>query len=288
MTTMPAWFVAHGSPMNALGHNRYTEAWRSFGEAMPPPRAILVVSAHWYINTTSITAMSRPKTIHDFSGFPDELFAVQYGAPGDPAFAKEVADLVEPERIDIDRDSWGLDHGTWSVLVHAFPKAEIPVLQLSINASKPFEYHFQLGAALAALRQTGVLIIGSGNVVHNLRGLDWNQPDTGFDWAHRFDEAAMQIMTESPSDVLRLPAHPDFAKASPTPDHFLPLLYAAGLASAAGEPARVLVDGYALGSLSMTSYTVGCRAVMSEPTLQGTLSQAQTPRAQTSADETDQ
>ncbi|MHB1511435.1 MAG: 4,5-DOPA-extradiol-dioxygenase [Acidimicrobiales bacterium] len=285
---MPAWFVAHGSPMNALGHNRYTEAWRSFGEAMPPPRAILVVSAHWYIDTTSITAMSRPKTIHDFSGFPDELFAVQYGAPGDPAFAEEVADLVEPERIAIDRDSWGLDHGTWSVLVHAFPKAEIPVLQLSINASKPFEYHFQLGAALAALRQTGVLIIGSGNVVHNLRGLDWNQPDAGFDWAHRFDEAAMQIMTESPSDVLRLPAHPDFAKASPTPDHFLPLLYAAGLASAAGDPAQVLVDGYALGSLSMTSYTVGCRAVMSETTLQGPLSQAQTPQAQIPADETDQ
>ena len=267
MTTMPAWFVAHGSPMNALGHNRYTEAWRSFGEAVPFPRAILVVSAHWYIDATSITAMSRPRTIHDFSGFPNELFAVQYRAPGDPAFAEEVADLVEPERIAIDAKSWGLDHGTWSVLVHAFPKAEIPVLQLSINASKPFEYHFQLGAALAALRQTGVLIIGSGNVVHNLRGLDWNQPDGGFDWAHRFNEAAMQIMTESPSDVLRLSSHPDFVKASPTPDHFLPLLYAAGLASAAGETAQILVDGYALGSLSMTSYTLGYRAVAFENAL---------------------
>jgi 4,5-DOPA dioxygenase extradiol len=255
--TMPAVFLGHGSPMNALEWNGYTEAWRAFGARIPRPRSILVISAHWYVNASAVTAMARPRTIHDFYGFPEELFAVQYPAPGDPDLAGEVAEMVRPTWIGLDHDTWGLDHGTWSVLLHVFPDADIPVVQLSINAEKPFEYHVELGAKLAWLRQRGVLIVGSGNVVHNLRSVDWGQPDGGFDWAHRFDDAAREHMTRTPADVIALRDHADVQHAVPTPDHFIPLLYLAGLCDAAGSTADVLVEGYAYGSLSMTAYTLG-------------------------------
>lgn len=257
---MPAAFLGHGSPMNALERNRYSAAWQAFGASVPRPRAILAISAHWYINATAVTAMSRPKTIHDFYGFPPELFAVEYPAPGDPELAAELVDLVSPTWVGLDQDSWGLDHGTWSVLVHAFPGAGIPVVQLSINAEQPFGYHIDLGAQLAPLRERGVLIVASGNVVHNLRRIDWDQPEAGYDWARSFGEAAREIMTNSPGSIGELANHEAFELAVPTPDHFIPLLYLAGLARAAGRPADVLVDGYAMGSLSMAAFTLGSDA----------------------------
>jgi 4,5-DOPA dioxygenase extradiol len=258
--TMPAAFFGHGNPMNALEQNRYTQAWRAFGRSVPRPRAILVVSAHWYINATAVTAMPRPRTIHDFFGFPRRLFEVSYPAPGMPALSDEISDIVKPTWVGADIDSWGIDHGTWSVLVHAFPDADIPVVQLSINADKPFDYHLELGAKLAPLRESGVLIIGSGNVVHNLAGVDRDMPDAGFDWAQRFDTDARETMLDDPLNAARLDAHRDFRHAVPTPDHFLPLLYLAGLAGASREGTEVLVDGYTYGSLSMTAYTLGLPA----------------------------
>ena len=255
---MPAAFIGHGSPMNALELNRYTSSWRSFGQSVPRPRAILVISAHWYINATAVTAMTRPRTIHDFYGFPAELFDVQYPAPGLPELAEEIADVVEPTWVGTDVDSWGIDHGTWSVLLHAFPDASIPVVQLSINAYKPLDYHVALGARLATLRERGVLIVGSGNIVHNLGGMDPAFADRGFDWAMRFDEEAKSQLHSAPDDIMRLVDHRDYDAAVPTPDHFIPMLYFAGLA-AAQEVAgvEVLVEGCAYGSLSMTSYAIG-------------------------------
>ncbi|HEX8001437.1 MAG TPA: 4,5-DOPA dioxygenase extradiol [Mycobacteriales bacterium] len=257
---MPAVFLGHGSPLNTLERNRYTDAWRAFGAACPRPRAILVVSAHWYVNATAVTAMDRPRVIHDFYGFPEELFAFDYPAPGSPEVAAEVADALAPVWCGLDRDSWGLDHGAWSVLAHAFPAADVPVVQLSLNAVEPLEYHLDVGRRLAPLRERGILVVGSGNVVHNLPRMDPSLPDNGYDWARSFDEAARALMTTDPAAVTALADRADWPHAVPTPDHFLPLLYVAGFAAAAGVLPEVLIDGCAYGSLSMTCYTVGAAA----------------------------
>ena len=254
---MPAGFIGHGSPMNTLDQNRYTDAWASFGACVEQPRAVLVVSAHWYTNATAVTAMARPRTIHDFYGFPDELFAFDYPAPGNPEIAELVAETVKPRWVGLDVDSWGLDHGTWSVLAHMFPRADVPVVQLSINALQPMEYHLDIGTRLAPLRRQGVLIVASGNVVHNLRRIAWDRPSTGFDWNRRFDDDATRLLGDAPGDVLQLAEHADYALAVPTPDHFIPLLYLAGLCAASDERPEVLIDGSAYGSLSMTCHTLG-------------------------------
>jgi 4,5-DOPA dioxygenase extradiol len=258
MTIMPAAFIGHGSPVNTLEDNRYTRSWRAFAAVVPPPRAVLVISAHWYAAVTAVTAMAKPRTIHDLFGFGQRLQTFQYPAPGSPEIAREIRDVIKPRFVGLDEDAWGIDHGTWSVLAHVYPEASVPVIQLSINGTKDFAYHLDIGERLAPLRERGILIIGSGNVVHNLGRIDPSMRDGAFDWAVRFDEAAREIMTTRPAEVLSLQQHPDFARAVPTPDHFIPLIYVAGLAHAAGTKPKILVDGYALGSLSMTSYTLDC------------------------------
>lgn len=253
---MPAVFIGHGSPMNAIESNVYTEAWKGFAASVPVPRAIIAVSAHWYVPRTAVTAMELPRTIHDFTGFPPELFAVQYPAPGSPGVAGEVIDALGPRVVERDVEAWGIDHGTWSVLVQMYPEASVPVVQLSIDSRLSFEEHLDLGRRLVPLREEGVMVLASGNVVHNLSVMDWSDPDGGRDWARTFDEAARDIMTGAPSSLPGITAHPDFVRAVPTPEHFIPLLYVAGMADALGRAAEVMVRGCAYGSLSMTSYVV--------------------------------
>ncbi len=264
MDMTPTAFVGHGNPMNTLERNRFTESWRNLGRNLDGdigrPRAVLAISAHWYINATAVTAMEAPRTIHDFYGFPDELFAFEYPAPGAPDVAAEIAEVVQPHWVGLDHDSWGLDHGTWSVLAHVFPDADVPVVQLSINAVESFEYHFELGRRLAPLRERGVFVVASGNIVHNLGRIAWGQSGVGFDWAQRFDDAVRDVLASDPAGVLGLVEHPDFDLAVPTPDHFIPLLYFAGLVAEAGTSTQPFVDGCTLGSLSMTSYALDCAA----------------------------
>jgi 4,5-DOPA dioxygenase extradiol len=254
---MPAVFLGHGSPMNALEQNRYTDTWRGLGKALPRPRAILAVSAHWYIRGTAVTAMRLPKIIHDFGGFPQALFDMRYPAPGDPALAARVQGLLAPLAVGLD-ESWGLDHGTWSVLVHVYPQAEIPVVQLSIDATQPAQFHYELGARLRELRNEGVLILGSGNVVHNLRAIDWNAAATGHDWAVRFNRQVRDHLAQG--DHAPLIAYegfgPDARLAIPTPEHYLPLLYVIGLQEP-GESISFANDDIQNGSISMLSVVVG-------------------------------
>lgn len=261
MTLSPAIFIGHGNPMNTLEANRFTQAWRDIGNLYAKPRAVLMVSAHWFFGATAVTAMAKPRTIHDFYGFPQALFDFDYPAPGAPDLAEEVAEVVKPHWVGLDRDQWGLDHGAWSVLAHVYPQADVPVVQLSINALKPLAYHLELATKLATLRERGVMIIGSGNVVHNLKRVQWDKPEAAFDWAERFDDAMVAQMQAAPADVLKLAEHADFDAAVPTPDHFIPLLYVAALAAAGEGRASAFAKGYAMGSISMTCYAAGDCAV---------------------------
>jgi 4,5-DOPA dioxygenase extradiol len=262
----PVAFLGHGSPTNALERNRYSDAWRAFGASLAPPAAVLCVSAHWWTDGTAVTAMERPRTIHDFYGFPEELYAFEYPAPGAPELAEAVAETLRPHPVELDRTHWGLDHGTWSVLAHLFPDAKVPIVQLSLSARLSLEAHLELGARLARLREQGVLIVASGNIVHNLRLMTWQDPSAGFEWACRFDEAVRSLAKEAPGDLPRLVEHPEFYRAAPTPEHFIPLLYVAGLAAATGETPEVLIEGCAYGSISMTCLTLGARDVLSPAT----------------------
>ncbi|TAM10246.1 MAG: 4,5-DOPA dioxygenase extradiol [Nevskiaceae bacterium] len=256
---MPVVFFGHGNPLNALHANAWTRGWTAVGQHLPQrPRAVLCVSAHWYVPGTALTAAQNPRTIHDFGGFPRELFDVQYPAPGAPDLVRRVGELLRPTRVGRDVE-WGLDHGTWSVLRHVFPAADVPVVQLAIDATQPLAFHYELGRRLRPLRDEGVLVIGSGNVVHNLRAYVWdNQPAEPFDWALRFDARVRELVVQGDHAALvDYPAlGPDAALAIPTPDHYLPLLYVLG-ASHAGEAVTFPVEGIEGGSMSMLSIQWG-------------------------------
>jgi 4,5-DOPA dioxygenase extradiol len=254
---MPAVFFGHGSPMNAIERTRYSEAWRGIGGSLPKPRAVLAVSAHWYTRGTLVTADERPKTIHDFYGFPKALFDMQYPAPGDPRLAERVRELLAPVQVRPDR-SWGLDHGTWSVLVHVYPDADIPVLQLSIDATQPAQFHYDLGRKLAPLRDEGVLVAGFGNIVHNLQSMRRTPDAPPFAWAARFEDGVRKALVERDHQALvDWERFGEDARLSvPTPEHYLPLLYVAG-AQRENEEVSIAVDGIDLGSISMLTAVVG-------------------------------
>lgn len=254
--TMPAVFFGHGSPMNTLERNRHTDAWRTVGARFPSPRAVLMVSAHWYLPGLAVTAMRSPRTIHDFRGFPQALHAFEYPAPGDPALAARVAELLAPLGVDMDED-WGLDHGTWSVLAHAYPRADVPVVQLSIDATRPPSFHYELGRLLAPLRDEGVLIAGSGNVVHHLGLLRRDASAAPYDWAVEFEAAVREALeTGRHAALVDFAALGNAARLSvPTPEHYLPLLYVAG-AQRPGDRVEMLTQGIELASLSMLSVLI--------------------------------
>jgi 4,5-DOPA dioxygenase extradiol len=253
MTTMPAIFIGHGSPMNAIETNQWTSAWSEYALSIPRPRAIVAISAHWFIEETAVTSMTHPRVIHDFWGFPEELSNFQYNAPGSPELGRQLAELAQPTVTRLDDETWGIDHGTWSVLAHMYPEADVPVVQLAIDATKPIDYHVELGSRLVPLMNDEVLVVASGNVVHNLRALAWGS-DQGYDWAQRFDRDAHEIMISRPDQLGLLDESDDYHLAVPTPDHFLPLAYLAGMAAASGARVSTIAEGCAMGSLSMTAY----------------------------------
>jgi 4,5-DOPA dioxygenase extradiol len=255
---LPAIFFGHGNPMNALADNAYTRAWRALGEAWPKPRAVLCVSAHWYIPGCAVTAMRSPRTIHDFGGFPRELFECLYPAPGAPALASEVRDLLAPAEVALDA-GWGLDHGTWSVLCHVYPAADVPVVQLSIDETLPAPAHYQIGRRLAPLRDRDVLIVGSGNLVHNLHAYAWGrQALEPYDWAVRFETQARACMLAGDHQPLIDYEHlgRDAALSAPTPEHYLPLLYVLG-AQQPDDEVAFPVEGVDGGSVSMLAVQIG-------------------------------
>ena len=258
-TLQPVLFVGHGSPMNAIETNEFTRQWKQLGDTLEPPTAILCVSAHWLTNGTFVTAMEMPKTIHDFGGFPQELFAVDYPAPGMPSLAEDIQHHITSTRVGLDKE-WGLDHGTWSVVKHIYPQANIPVVQLSIDYFKPPEYHYNLAKHLLDLRKKGVLIIGSGNMVHNLKMIAWNKIEEtfGFDWALEINNVfKSKILDGNHLDLIRYQQlHKEIAKAIPTPDHYYPLLYALALQTPQDD-IQFFNDKPVAGSLTMTSLKIG-------------------------------
>jgi 4,5-DOPA dioxygenase extradiol len=253
---LPALFIGHGSPMLALEGGAYTEAWARLAGQMPPPRAIVSISAHWFTNGTGATAMRAPRTIHDFYGFPPALYALDYPAPGDPALAAKLAQLLAPDRVILDQE-WGLDHGTWAVLRYMYPEANIPVVQLSIDGSRPAAAHYAIGQRLAPLREQGVLLLGSGNVVHNLRLMSRTPGGPAPAWASEFNAAARAaVLASTHEPLINYGTLPGAERAVPTPEHYLPLLYALG-AQAAGEPVAIPIDGIELGAISMMCVKLG-------------------------------
>jgi 4,5-DOPA dioxygenase extradiol len=257
-SALPAIFFGHGNPMNAIQRNHYTEAWSAIGAALPRPRAVLAISAHWYVPETGITVTTAPRTIHDFGGFPRELFEVRYPAPGDPELARRVQQLLEPLPVRLDT-TWGLDHGTWSVLCHVYPRADVPVVQLSIDETREAAFHYDLAKRLAPLRDEGVLVVGSGNLVHNLHAYAWGRHTVDpFDWAVRFEQSARQMLLagEHRPLVEYEKLGRDALLSIPTPDHYLPLLYVLATRQE-GEEVTFPVEGVDGGSISMLSVRVG-------------------------------
>ncbi|MDQ6845890.1 MAG: 4,5-DOPA dioxygenase extradiol [Bacteroidota bacterium] len=257
---MPVLFIGHGSPMNGIEDNEFSERWKAMAREIPIPAAVLVVSAHWFTKGTQITAMDFPKTIHDFGGFPKELFDVQYNAPGNPILAKEMVGLLHSAHVELDHD-WGLDHGTWTVVKHMYPDAKIPILQLSIDYTKGPQYHFDLAKELYALRKKGVLIIGSGNMVHNLRMVAWdkmNESGYGYDWALKMNDTFKHLISDG--DFKPLINYESLGIESklaiPTPEHYLPLMYTLGL-KGSNDAVSFFNDKAVAGSLTMTSVKVG-------------------------------
>ncbi len=255
---MPAFFIGHGNPMNALSLNDYTEGWASIRQSIPHPKAILSVSAHYYIPFCMVTSSPTPPTIHDFSGFPKELNQVEYPAQGSPGLVRRVQKLLKPVRVMLD-ESWGLDHGTWSVLKHVFPQAEIPVVQLSIDETQPPAFHFEMGKRLKPLRKEGVLVIGSGNLVHNLAAYAWNDRHRPhFDWAVRFESSAREMLLKGEYEPLvdYKSFGEDALLSVPTPDHYLPFIYVLGLRRET-DPVNFPVQGFDGGSVSMLAVKIG-------------------------------
>jgi 4,5-DOPA dioxygenase extradiol len=257
---MPVLFLGHGSPMNAIEDNEFVQGWKAIGKIITKPAAILCVSAHWETKGTFVTAMEKPKTIHDFGGFPPELFAVQYPAPGSPTFAAETKHIITKTEVGLDQQ-WGLDHGCWSVVKHLYPQADVPVFQMSLDYGKPAQYHYELAKELALLRTKGVLIVGSGNIVHNLRMIAWdkiNTPNYGYDWAIEANEKMKQfIMSNNHKDLIAYTSQGKaFDLAIPSPDHYLPLLYTLALKEE-NEKVKIFNDKAVMGSLTMTSLMIG-------------------------------